>query len=512
MNNIKLANLATHPFDIEDNCNRILNIINKLPQKTDFLYAMPPSTLRLYHPSTIDTQNDLLNHMLDRLAKELNNNILLSYPATIENEFLKIHYYILGNNKRQFIGSIYLNLNKKIDANSKIKFNYKDQQYTIVTYSDDVYNKIDFRNNNIIIHDYQPFSYQHYLDVFNNTQNHRRNNFIYQSINSFDYGKLYYGLSANSFDGSIRYSKLFGDDGLIDNNIYEAKDIKYNFDSVIHEALIVGIRRFMKLNKFTDIVIGLSGGIDSAIVAALAVESLGADHIVGLIMPSMYSTPSSVDDAVLLANNLGIENHILPITSIYDKTLETLNPVLANTNFSIAEENIQARLRMLLLMAYSNKFGHVVLNTSNKSELSVGYGTLYGDLAGAFSLIGDLYKTQVYSISKYINKSHNKDIIPLSIISKAPSAELHPGQKDEDSIPAYDLLDKILYAWIEDNKWNEPIGEILNELNIDVSDEKIRVFESVKRMIEKNEFKRHLFAPILRLSRNPLNEIILGKY
>lgn len=268
----------------------------------------------------------------------------------------------------------------------------------------------------------------------------------------------------------------------------------------------------MGLNKFTDIVIGLSGGIDSAIVAALAVESIGADHIVGLIMPSMYSTPSSVDDAVSLANNLGIEYHILPITSIYDKTLETLNPVFANTNFSIAEENIQARLRMLLLMAYSNKFGHVVLNTSNKSELSVGYGTLYGDLAGALSLIGDLYKTQVYSISKYINKSHNKDIIPLSIISKAPSAELHPGQKDEDSIPAYDLLDKMLYAWIEDNKWNEPIGEILNELNIDVSDEKIRVFESVKRMIEKNEFKRHLFAPILRLSRNPLNEIILGKY
>ncbi len=512
MNNIQLVNLLTHPFDIEDNYNRILNIINKLPQKNDFLYAMPPSTLRLYHPGTINTQNNLINHILDRLAKELHNDILLSYPAKIENEFLKVHYYILGNNERQFIGSIYLNLDNNIDANSKLKFNYKDQQYTIVTYSDDVYNNIDLRNNNIIIHDYRPFSYQHYLDVLNNTQNHRKNNFIYQSINSFVNGKLYCGLSANSFDGSIKYSKLFADDGLINNDICEAKDIEYDFDSVIHESLIVGIRRFMELNKFTNIVIGLSGGIDSALVAALAAESIGADHIVGLIMPSMYSTQSSVDDAILLANNLGIEYHILPITSMYDKTLEILNPVFAKTDFSIAEENIQARIRMLLLMAYSNKFGHVVLNTSNKSELSVGYGTLYGDLAGAFSLIGDLYKTQVYSISKYINKLHNKDIIPLSIISKAPSAELHPGQKDEDSIPAYDLLDKMLYAWIEDNKWNEPIEKILKELKIDISDEKIRIFESVKYMIENNEFKRHLFAPILRLSHKPLNEIILGKY
>lgn len=511
MSNIHLINLYTHPHNIADNVNKILSIINRLPDNTDTIYSLPPSALRLYHPGTIN--DNLLNDALDQLAQKLNNDVLISYPAVIENNLLKVHYYILGNNKRTFIGSIYLNPDNGINSKSKLFFSYKNEKYTIIPYSDDIAHNLNPYDENIIIHDYEPFSYQHYLNVIDNTSKLQIYNFIYQSINSFISGKLYYGLSARGQKSEIKYSHLFGEEGLVyDHKLFELKDIDTDFDSIIHKSLIVGLRRFMQINKFTNIVIGLSGGLDSALVAALASESIGADHVVGLIMPSMYSSQSSIDDAVLLANNLGIEYHILPITTIYDKTLETLNPVFANTNFSIAEENLQARIRMLLLMAYSNKFGNIVLNTSNKSELSVGYGTLYGDLAGAFSLIGDLYKTQVYSISRYINKSHNKDIIPLSILTKAPSAELHPGQKDEDSIPPYDSLDKMLYEWIEDNKWNEPIEKLLKEIKIDVSDERIRVFESVKHMIEKNEFKRHLFAPILRLSHRPLNEIILGKY
>jgi NAD+ synthetase len=511
MSNIHLINISSHPHNIADNVNKILNIINKLPDNTDALYCLPPYALRIYHPYTINDK--LLNNALDQLAQELNNDVLISYPAFIENNLLKVHYYILGNNKRRFIGSIYLSLNNGISSQSRLNFSYKNEKYIIIPYSNDIVNNLNPYDNNIIIHDYEPFSYQHYLNVINNTSNLQTYNFVYQSVNSFDAGKLYTGLSARCQKSEIKYSHLFGEEGLVDDHkLFGLKDIDRDFDSIILKSLIVGLRRFIEYNKFKNIVIGLSGGLDSALVAALASESLGSEKVVGLIMPSMYSSQSSIDDAVLLAKNLGIEYHILPITSIYDKTLEVLNPVFAQTKFSIAEENIQARIRMLLLMAYSNKFGHIVLNTSNKSELSVGYGTLYGDLAGAFSLIGDLYKTQAYSISRYINNLKNKDLIPISILTKAPSAELHPGQKDEDSLPSYNLLDKVLYEWIECEKWNEPIDNLLKELNIDASEKNIAKLESVKHMIQNNEFKRHQFAPILRLSHKPLNEIILGKY
>ncbi len=267
--------------------------------------------------------------------------------------------------------------------------------------------------------------------------------------------------------------------------------IHTNFDIIenIYHALILGIRDFFAKNSFKQAVIGLSGGLDSAVVAALAVNALGNENITGLLMPSEFSTQHSIDDAIALAKNLKIAHKIIPIKATYEAFNQTLDAIFKDNTFGITQENLQARIRGTLLMAYSNKYGHIVLNTSNKSELAVGYSTLYGDSNGALSVIGDLYKTDVYKLADFINR-HNY-VIPQNIITKAPSAELRPNQKDSDSLPEYELLDKILYLLIEKQL---PPAEVADygfspELVGRVSD-----------MIFNAEYKRFQFPPILRVS------------
>jgi NAD+ synthase (glutamine-hydrolysing) len=217
----------------------------------------------------------------------------------------------------------------------------------------------------------------------------------------------------------------------------------------LHKKLLDGLSKFFSQNGKSAAVVGLSGGIDSSLVAALAVEALGADNVLGLMMPSQHSTVHSVTDAVQLADNLGIAYHIVPIESIYNAFIKELAPVFGHHKTTdVTEENLQARIRAVLLMAASNKFGHLVLNTSNKSELAMGYGTLYGDLIGALMVIGDVYKTQVYETARYINRHH--EIIPHNTLVKEPSAELHPNQKDSDALPPYDILDRVLYGLVEE--------------------------------------------------------------
>ncbi len=199
----------------------------------------------------------------------------------------------------------------------------------------------------------------------------------------------------------------------------------------------------------------MSGGIDSAVVLALAVEAFGSENVLPVLMPSQFSTSHSVDDSLEMIENVKTEHHILYIKDIYDIVAKCLEPVFCNAPFDVTEENIQARIRGLLLMAISNKQRRLLLNTSNRSELSVGYGTLYGDLCGAVSVIGSIYKTQVYELARYINR--NKEIIPINIIEKAPSAELHPGQKDQDSLPPYDILDDVLTLMLDENLSKEEI-------------------------------------------------------
>ena len=218
-----------------------------------------------------------------------------------------------------------------------------------------------------------------------------------------------------------------------------------NIDQV-YQALILGIKDYFSKMGFTKAILGSSGGIDSAVVLALACEALGAENVRAILMPSPYSTDHSVNDAVQLSKNLNNPYDIVRINNVYKTFLTTLEPIFKDLPFSVAEENIQSRSRGNLLMAIANKFGYILLNTSNKSELATGYGTLYGDMAGGLGVLGDCYKLQVYALANYINR--NKEIIPQHIITKPPSAELRPGQKDSDSLPDYSVLDKILYQYI----------------------------------------------------------------
>jgi NAD+ synthetase len=230
------------------------------------------------------------------------------------------------------------------------------------------------------------------------------------------------------------------------------------------KGLVTGLHDYLQKTEVADkVVLGLSGGIDSSLVACIAKEALGADKVIGITMPSEFSSTGSVTDSEKLATNLGIELHKMAIKDTYDSFTKTLAPLFEDTSFGVAEENLQPRIRGTLLMAYSNKFGHMLLNTGNKSELATGYSTLYGDMAGGLSVIGDLYKQEVYAMARWLNHEYyQEEIIPQSVLDKPPSAELRPDQKDADSLPDYEVLDAILKAYIEEQK---SIDEIIDRIN-----------------------------------------------
>ena len=258
---------------------------------------------------------------------------------------------------------------------------------------------------------------------------------------------------------------------------------------LIHDALIHGLKDYFTNIGQSKAVLGLSGGIDSAVTAVIAARALGSENVRVLLMPSQFSTSHSIDDAIGLAKNLGIQYDTIPIKGIYEIFLDKLNPLFENLPFNVTEENIQARIRGVLNMAISNKFNHILLNTSNKSEVAVGYGTLYGDLCGGLAVLGDVYKTEVYSLARYINK--DSEIIPLNSITKPPSAELRSGQVDSDSLPDYSILDPILYQYIEMQSSIQHITEMGYDR---------QVVERIIRLVNLNEFKRYQTAPVLRVS------------
>jgi NAD+ synthase (glutamine-hydrolysing) len=259
--------------------------------------------------------------------------------------------------------------------------------------------------------------------------------------------------------------------------------------SLIHKALVTGIRDYFAKTGFKKCIIGLSGGIDSAVCICLAKEALGHENVRALMMPSRYSSEHSVTDSVSLAKNIAVDYDIISIEKPFAAFEEMLALFFKGRKSDVTEENIQARVRAILLMAFSNKFGYILLNTSNKSEAAVGYGTLYGDMAGGLSVIGDVYKTDVYKLARYINR--DREIIPENIIRKPPSAELRPGQLDTDSLPEYRILDSILYQYIE---LQRPADEI------ELEDFGESVVERVLRLINYNEYKRCQAPPILRIS------------
>ncbi|MBP3289553.1 MAG: NAD+ synthase [Alistipes sp.] len=271
----------------------------------------------------------------------------------------------------------------------------------------------------------------------------------------------------------------------------EAPYTSYNHRTrMVYKAACLGLRDYFHKNGYTKACVGLSGGIDSSVVACLAVGALGKENVKGLMMPSQFSSEGSVEDAKELANRLGIEYSVLPITEAYDAIMGTLKPITGGTEFDATEENIQSRIRTVLLMALQNKDDYILLNSSNKSENALGWCTLYGDTAGAFSPTGDLYKSEIYDLARYINITFD-NVIPENILKKEPSSELRPNHKDSDILPPYEVVDAILYRMIEKGEHREEI------INAGFDQE---VVEMIHTMVMRNVKKRYQYPPVLRLS------------
>ena len=282
-----------------------------------------------------------------------------------------------------------------------------------------------------------------------------------------------------------------------DFKVFDANDPQCNTSELkefskmelIHDALVMGVRNYFQKLGFKKAILGLSGGIDSAVTAVIAARALGAENVRGILLPSEYSSDHSIKDAEDLAKNLGCEYDIISIKDAYQTMTNNLDPFFNGLPFDITEENIQARLRGVILMALSNKFGYILLNTSNKSEAAVGYGTLYGDMNGGLSVIGDVYKIDVFALARYMNK--DGEVVPENTIVKPPSAELKPDQKDSDSLPDYDILDEILYQYIELRKGPKD----LIKMGFDEA-----LVNRILKLVNTNEYKRYQTPPILRVS------------
>lgn len=376
-----------------------------------------------------------------------------------------------------------------------------------------------------------PFDYTHDEDrkatIKSNVTKYKLPLFYCNAIGSqteivFDGASLVFDAAANLCGELPRFEEamqsfILNDDGTINATVIEpashmpdkelnpvALEENLNIE-MVHDAIVLGIKDYFTKMGFAKAILGSSGGIDSAVTLALACTALGKDNVRAVLMPSQFSTQHSVSDAEQLSKKLGNPYDIIPVENIYNSFLHELQPIFKDLPFSIAEENIQSRARGNLLMAIANKFGYILLNTSNKSELATGYGTLYGDMAGGLGVLGDCYKLQVYALAKYINR--DKEIIPNNIITKPPSAELRPGQKDSDSLPEYEILDKILYQYIERRQGPKEI----KALGFDAA-----LVDRILKMVNINEYKRNQFCPIIRISPKAFGVgrrmPIVGKY
>jgi NAD+ synthase (glutamine-hydrolysing) len=307
------------------------------------------------------------------------------------------------------------------------------------------------------------------------------------------------------FDECLAYYTLNNDNTIEFGQPATLREEKQSDIAQIHKALILGIRDYFYKSGFQNAILGLSGGIDSAVVCALAAEALGPDHVMAVLLPSKFSTDHSIKDAEDLVKNLGCRQEIIPIKHVTEAFETVLQPQFNHLPFNIAEENIQSRSRAVLLMAMCNKFGYILLNTSNKSEAAVGYGTLYGDMCGGISVIGDVYKTQVFELARYLNR--NGELIPQNTIIKPPSAELRPDQKDTDSLPEYDILDRILAQYIENRCSSAEI------IRMGFDEHTVR---RVIKLVNVAEHKRYQTPPILRVSPKAFGMgrrmPIVGKY
>jgi NAD+ synthase (glutamine-hydrolysing) len=385
-----------------------------------------------------------------------------------------------------------------------------DPLYTVVPCDNMMHHQPDF----IINVSASPFNYNHAASRINiikaNMERYRIPMFYINHVGAqteliFDGGSIVSSPNGNIYDEMPYFEECIRHYDL--DHIYSGaqhQEQPKEKIALIHDAIITGIKDYFKKLGLSKAVLGLSGGIDSAITAVLAVRALGKENVRVLLMPSQYSSSHSVDDARALSETLGIQYDIIAIKDMYDAFMTKLSPIFGDLPFNVTEENIQARVRGILNMAVSNKFGNILLNTTNKSEMAVGYGTLYGDLCGGLSVLGDIYKTEIYKLAAYINK--DSEVIPQNTITKPPSAELRPGQKDSDSLPEYDVLDPILFEYIEKRTDPREIMAMYDEATV----------KKVLRLVNISEFKRHQTAPVLRVSPKAFGVgrrmPIVGKY
>lgn len=372
---------------------------------------------------------------------------------------------------------------------------YENPLYTACPMDEMMAQKPDF----IINLSASPFSYEHSRErielIRSNVLKYQIPMFYVNHYGSqtdivFDGGSVVMSANGNVYDEMPYFEECVRTYQLHDVILGQKsrEQVKEKID-LIYRALVIGIKDYFNKLGFKKAILGLSGGIDSAITTTLAVDALGAENVMVLLMPSQFSSEGSIQDAKELAINLGIQYEIIPIQDVYKSYEKVLQPYFEGLTPNVTEENIQARIRGMLLMAFSNKFNSILLNTTNKSEMSVGYGTLYGDLCGGLAVLADVYKTEVYQLAHYINRKSIR--IPINSITKPPSAELRPDQKDSDSLPDYDILDQVLYQYIELRKGPDEI--------IKMGFDSAIVLRALK-LVNRSEFKRYQSPPVIRIS------------
>ena len=556
---ICIAQQNYHIGNFEQNTNKMLSAIDAAKKQGADLILFSEMSVCGYPARDFVEFNDFINkcyESIDRIKNAADNiGVLIGSPSRNANKKGKDLYnaaFFLYEQK--IVAEIHKTLLPTYDVFDENRYfepadewkvvNFKGKKLAI-TICEDIWNlgdnplyricpmdkMIDQLPDIILNLSASPFDYTHDEDrkatIKSNVVKYKKPLFYCNAVGSqteivFDGGSLVFDKDANlcgalpMFESALAYFEC-NDDGTINTPILESaarlpnKELNpkvlvpaLNIDQV-YKALVLGVSDYFTKMGFKKAIIGSSGGIDSAVTLAIACEALGKENVHAILMPSPYSTEHSVDDAVQLSKNLNNQYDIIPIEEVYESFLKTLKPIFKELPFSLAEENIQSRSRGNILMAIANKLGYVLLNTSNKSELATGYGTLYGDMAGGLGVLGDCYKIQVYALAKYINRNH--EIIPQNIIDKAPSAELRPDQKDSDSLPDYAILDQVLYQYIE--KRADPSAIKL------LGFEEALVDRTLK-MVNTNEYKRNQFCPIIRISPKAFGVgrrvPIVGKY
>src|SRR4051812_12896090 len=556
---IALAQQNYHIGNFEKNTEKIISAIEKAKRDGADLIVFSELCICGYPPRDFLEFNDFINkcyQAIDEIKEHADTiGVLVGSPARnpdMEGKDLFNAAFLLY--EKEIKGEIHKTLLPTYDVFDEYRyfepaFDWKVLEFKgkrlAVTICEDIWNindnplyrvcpmdKLVKQNPDLMINlSASPFDYIHEEErksvIKSNVLKYKLPMFYCNAVGSqtevvFDGASLVFDKEGNlckalpSFEEAIDGATLHDDGSIVENTVDHITPISHikpnpvRYDPQlnikgIHTALIHGVKDYFTMMGFTKAILGSSGGIDSAVTLALACEALGKENVRAILMPSPYSTEHSVNDAVKLSENLQNPYDIIRITDVYEAFLSTLKPIFKDLPFSIAEENIQSRSRGNLLMSIANKFGYILLNTSNKSELATGYGTLYGDMAGGIGVLGDCYKLQVYALAEYINR--DKEIIPDNIIHKAPSAELRPDQKDADSLPEYAVLDKVLYQYIERRKGPSEI----KEMGFDAA-----LVDRILKLVNSNEYKRNQFCPIIRVSPKAFGigrrVPIVGKY